>query len=258
MAFGFFLFLAALPFLLEMPLSFLHVGIVPPALWALAVHGCAGALAGLSALLITSLAGSTEAFQTLKGVVRSVKFTAVTKAASSMTYVVLREGIGALSLGWSGIVFAAAGTGVVATAVQSGFVAGSPDFFRDNVAKNVIMFEAFWLTYAALSLLSPVCSITWVGLAISGTISGFASSLAVSIELRPLEGVACAVKDSFRSSLSRVRRLFSHEQMPRLRDDERAVVTCTNVAAYLSSHWIPAISTGVLNCVYMGVYWTLA
>ena len=57
MAFGFFLFFAALPFLLEMPLFFLHVGMVPPALWALAVHGGAGALASLFALLITSLAG---------------------------------------------------------------------------------------------------------------------------------------------------------------------------------------------------------
>jgi len=36
-----------------------------------------------------------------------------------MTYVALWEGIGALSLGWSGIVFAAAGSGVAATAVQA-------------------------------------------------------------------------------------------------------------------------------------------
>jgi len=115
------------------------------------------------------------------------------------------------------------------------------------------MFEAFWLTSAALSLLSPVCSITWVGLAILGTISGLASSVAVSIVFQPLQGVARASKDNFRCDLSRVRRFFSHEQMPRLRDDGLGVVTCKNVGAYLSSHWIPAISTGVLNCVYMAV-----
>lgn len=267
------LLLATLPIpfiaclLLEISLPF-HFGMVPPAFWALLKHGFAGSLAGLAALLSdsalsASLTGSTEA---LKGLLRSVKFTAVTKAASSMTYVAIQQGIATLSLGWTGIVLAAAGTGVVATIVQGAFAGSRPDFFRDNVAKNVVMFEAFWLTYAALSLLSPVCSITYLGLAISGTISGLASSMAASIKFRPLRGVARAAKHSIRRGLKTVRRFFSTEQMPSPSDVRagQGVVTRANVAvaaffdnvAHVSSHWRPAVSTGVLNVCYMAVFWS--
>ena len=86
------------------------------------------------------------------------------------------------ALGSSSVtLFAAAGTSIIASAVQGLFADDHLAFFKKHVAKNVLVFEAFWLTYAGVCALTPAASISYAGLAISGALSGLVCTLAASV-----------------------------------------------------------------------------
>jgi len=166
-------------FLALMKMYQLGAGAAPTS-WTLFAHAAAGALGGLAALAGDS-ALFGESRRAVHALWESMKFTAVTKAVNSVTFAYIQQTMVALGVG--GIVLAAAGTGVAATIVQQLFAGNSPGFFQDNVWRNVFMFEAFWLTYAGLCALSPAMSISYTGLAISGAISGIASTVVASVNL---------------------------------------------------------------------------
>lgn len=200
-----------------------------PASWTLLAHACAGALGGLAALAGDSaFFGSRRAY---KALLESIKFTAITKAVNSVTFAYIQQAMA--TLGSGGIVLAAAGTGVVATLVQQLFAGSSPGFFQDNVWRNVFVFEAFWLTYAGLCALSPAMSISYTGIAISGALSGIASTMVAS------------VKFTGRGS----RGIFQ-----RVRHGCAAVRTAFKSAEFSRA----AVQSGILFVVYQAVFNTLA
>ena len=214
----------------------------------LCAHGCAGATAGFAALLSDS-ALSHWLGEAKVITIRRLCESTVNRAVSSMTYTAIRQAATTLSLGAGGPVLAAAGAGMVATLLQSGLEDNTRvwDFMKERCAINICMFEGFWCTYVALCTLSPSCSVSYVGLAISGAISGFASSSAGLIPKRfssfswrsltrdnPFAVVAAAA--------ARIRRSLANFG---------AAVWSGNIqlrAAFLS---------GILNVVYMAVFWNL-
>lgn len=162
-----------------------HLGwAAAPCSWTLLVHACAGALGGLAALVSNSAVSGKDSRQALKTIVESFKITAVSKAANAFTFAYINQAMTALALGSAGIVAAAAGVGVVATLMQqlSLGAVNTKGFFRENVWRNVFVFEAFWLTYAGICALSPAMSITYTGLMISGGISGVVSTMVASVQ----------------------------------------------------------------------------
>eukprot|EP00802_Teleaulax_amphioxeia_P023583 Tamp_24185.p1 GENE.Tamp_24185~~Tamp_24185.p1 ORF type:complete len:318 (-),score=42.08 Tamp_24185:29-982(-) len=223
--------LLALPFLAtiaySMPVPVAHVA-AGSEWWALFAHGCSGALGGLAALFGNSALSATLGES--NGVMQGLWITAVTKAINAVTYAYIRQAIQALPLGAIGIILAAAGTGIVATLVSSAFDS-RPGLFRENVVRNVLAFEAFWLTYAAIGAISPACSVRYVGVAIAGALGGLASSLVSSIRVswQPLEGGLRGLQAAF----GRLRPGTRRRQL-------RA-----------------AFESGILNVVYMAVFWTL-
>ena len=89
----------------------------------------------------------------------------------------------AVAIGTGSVVVAAAGTGIVANAVQSLFSDDRPKVFKQNLARNVLAFEGLWLTYAGICALTPAASGSYVGLAISGALAGVASKLAAFVDI---------------------------------------------------------------------------
>ena len=146
--------------------------------WSLIAHACAGALGDLAGLYGESAVKSSVVDAA------SLKITAVSKAANSVTFAYIQT-LATAAVGVGSFALAAAATGVVATAVQ-GLFAGDADFFRANVVHNVVAFEAFWLTYAGIVALTPAASVTYVGLAVSGAISGAVSAVTDGIDLGAL------------------------------------------------------------------------
>ena len=82
----------------------------------------------------------------------------------------------------SGVALAAAGTGVVATLVQSVFHAGSrAKFLQTNLVRNIVFFETYWLTWAGISALSPAIAASYTGVAVAGAACGFAAAAASAL-----------------------------------------------------------------------------
>ena len=107
-----------------------------PASFSLLAHACAGALGGLAALFSETAVskGLGEAQQ--ESIRHAIKFTTISKAVNSVTFAYISQAMAALGSG--GVMVAAAGTGVIATSVQSLFSKQNrKDFIRDNVARNV-------------------------------------------------------------------------------------------------------------------------
>jgi hypothetical protein len=154
---------------------------VAPASWTLLLHGCAGALGGLVAVLTDSTIFERSE-QALNGLWQSIKFTTITKAVNSVTFAFLSETLGGLTLGVGGIALAATGTGVAATLIQGFFSKQKRDeFFHDNVAQNVLLFNTFWFTYFGICAVLPTIPATYTGVGIAGALSGVVSSAVHSV-----------------------------------------------------------------------------
>jgi len=240
----------SLPFVLGMP--FLEM---------LLSHGCAGALGGLAALFgDAALSASLDKPRLgywrwredncvatfLKGCVRRWKINlrehcitrmAVTRSVNAMTFVFIKH-LASLSLGpgVQPVVIAAAGTGVVATAVQTALCKSQETLFQDTVLSNMLMFEGFWVTYAALGTLLPACGITYCGLAISGALGGLGMVLA-DFSWQAPKGTA-----GLREGLERFREKCSDFS-------KRDAINGKKFRA--------AFQMSILNVVYMMVFWQL-
>ena len=183
--------------------------VAAPAGWTLFAHGLAGMLGGLAALfgdkaLSVSFGESRGAIQ---GLSRSIKFTAITKAVNSVTFAYVQEAAAAFGAG--SIMLGAAGSGVVFTMVQGLFTHDHASHFQENVMRNVLVMEAFWLTYAGLCALSPAVSVSYVGVAISGAVSGIASSVAAKFSWKPvLEGGVRGALAKMRQGIGSLRKAF--------------------------------------------------
>ena len=200
-----------------------------PACLSLFAHALAGTLGGLAALF-SDAAVATSLGEQRESLVCSIKFTAITKAVNSVTFAYISQIVQAM--GSASILVAAAGTGVVATAVQSLFVAqGRKDFFRENVVRNIFVFQAFWLTYAGFCAFTPVFSISYSGIAIAGALSGMVSTAVASFHV------------SFEGGLRGAFRHFNHQ----LRSLRKSCKGQSRVA----------MQSGILFVVYQAVYTTL-
>jgi hypothetical protein len=153
----------------------------PPVPWGLLAHGCAGMLSGIAELAgdsaLAAMMGGSEAAQALQ---HRIRFAAITKSVNAISYAYFTQTVAALGSS-SVTLFAAAGTSIIASAVQGLFADDHLAFFKKHVAKNVLVFEAFWLTYAGVCALTPAASISYAGLAISGALSGLASTAVASV-----------------------------------------------------------------------------
>ena len=196
-----------------------QVGVTFAPSWALLVHACAGALGGIAALLTDS-----AVFGRFREAMTALKFTAITKAINSVTYVSLSQAVASAVAGLggvavvAGVALAAAGTGITATLAQSLFTQGSrKGFVVENVVGNVAMFEAYWLTWAGISSVFPTLTVSLAGVAAAGAACGLVSSVAKAI---------VGFKFSWRAFRNAVRRVDS------ARD---------------------ALSSGILFVVYQGI-----
>ena len=207
-----------------------------PASLSLLAHACAGMLGGLAALFGDTAVSKGLGEAQKEGFRKSMKFTAITKAVNSVTFAYISAALRALgSSGFIVAASAAAGTGVVFTGVQSLFAEeGRREFFRENVVRNVLALEAFWLTFTALGMVSPVFGFsgTYTGLAMAGAVCGLVSALVAS------------VKVSFEGGLRGARM--------------RLIAGCrTLMEKSLTPSSRAAIQGGVLFVVYQAVYTTL-
>lgn len=231
---------------------------------ALVAHGCAGALGGLAAVagdaaLTATVERPKEPWSRWResrcihawkqGFVRRwestmrencIKITAITRSVNAMTYFYIKQALAtlAISTGFQTIL-AAAGTGVVATMVQTTLCKQNTTLFQKNIARNVLMFEAFWLTYATICALSPAMSMNYIGLAIAGALGGLASSLAGTVKL---------------SSLLQTLKGGMSFKLKRLRVGWRSMTKrdAVNVREFRAAYQM-----AILNVVYMAVFWTL-
>jgi len=240
----------SLPFVLGMP--FVEM---------LFAHGCAGALGGIAALFgDAALSASLDKPRLpywrwredtciatwLQGCVRRMKInlrehcfarTVALRSINAMTFVFIKH-VATLYLGAGvqTVVIAAAGTGVVATAVEV-LCKQQDTLFQETVVNNMLMFEGFWVTYAALSTLLPVCGITYFGLFISGALGGLGMALADV------------------SSQSESPRVGLREGLQRFRDN---LSEFSKRDAINGKKFRAAYQMAILNVVYMAVFWTLS
>jgi len=204
--------------------------------WTLLAHACAGAVAGVAALfgdkVLSFSLGDSDAVQEMW---RSLKFTAITKAVNSVTFAYIRQSAAALGAG--SIMLGAAGTGIVATLVQGLFATDRANFFHDNVMRNVFVFEAFWLTYTGICAVVPAASVSYAGLAVSGALSGIASTIVASFKFSTepvMKGGLRGVWRKIRQGAALLRKEFKNSG---------------------SAH--TALQSGILFMVYQAVYTTL-
>lgn len=200
-----------------------------PASLALFAHALAGTLGGLAALFSDTAVATSLGEQQRESFVHSMKFTAITKAVNSVTFAYISQIV--KSMGSASILVAAAGTGVVATVVQSLFVEqGRKEFFRENVVRNVFVFQAFWLTYAGFCAVTPVFSISYSGIAIAGALSGIVSTAVASFHVSFEGGLRGAFH--FKKELRKLRKSFKGQSRV-------------------------AMQSGILFVVYQAVYTTV-
>ena len=122
----------------------------PPMPWGLLAHDCAGMLSVIAELAgdsaLAAVMGGSEAAQALQ---HRIRFAAITKSVNAIAYAYFTQTVAAL--GSSSVkLLAAAGTSIIASAVQGLFADDHLAFFKKHVAKNVLVFEAFWLTQASV------------------------------------------------------------------------------------------------------------
>ena len=168
---------AAAGFLIMMHVFQMAAALVTPAGIVLLAHGCANALGGIAALI-----SEAAVFGQWREALGAVPVAALSKAVNAVSYVSLSHAVGTLASGASGVALAAAGTGVVATLVQSVFHAGSrAKFLQTNLVRNIVFFETYWLTWAGISALSPAIAASYTGVAVAGAACGFAAAAASAL-----------------------------------------------------------------------------
>lgn len=230
----------------------------------LVAHGCSGALGGLAAVfgdaaLTATVERPKEPWNRWResrcihawkrgfrrrweSTMREncIKITAITRSVNAMTYFYIKQAMSTLAISASfQTILAAAGTGVVATMVQTSLCKQNTTLFQKKIARNILVFEAFWLTYATICALSPAISVSYLGLAISGALGGVASSLAGTIKLSSL-------LQPFRGGMS--------FKLKRLRVGWRSM---SKLDAVNGREFRAAYQMAILNVVYMAVFWTL-
>ena len=168
---------AAAGFVVMMHVFQMAGALVTPAGIVLLAHGCANALGGIAALI-----SEAAVFGQWREALGAVPVAALSKAINAVSYVSLSHAVGTLASGASGVALAAAGTGVVATLVQSVFHAGSrAKFLQTNLVRNIVFFETYWLTWAGISALSPAIAASYTGVAVAGAACGFAAAAASAL-----------------------------------------------------------------------------
>ena len=185
---------AAAGFVVMMHVFQMAAALVTPAGIVLLAHGCANALGGIAALF-----SEAAVFGQWREALGAVPVAALSKAVNAVSYVSLSQAVGSLASGASGVALAAAGTGVIATLVQSVFNGGSrAEFLQTNVVRNIVFFETYWLTWAGINALSPAIAASYTGIAVAGAACGFAAA-AVSSALAGLRWSWRSMTQSLRS-----------------------------------------------------------
>lgn len=272
-----------MPFVLGLP--FIHM---------LVAHGLAGAFGGLAALCgDAALSASLDKPQLpywrwrekncvrtwLQGSVRRWKKNlkehcfvrmATARSVNAMTFAYVKQlAVLVVGAGVQAVVVAAAVTGVVATAVQTALCQQQETLFQAHVLSNMLMFEGFWLTYATLCSLLPVCGISYCGLALSGALCGLVMSLAsadpgegagrreeVGAQSSEVAPALLKVKtgvletylwDGYSLAPTKGRLQAAWERLRRFSKRE----------AILGYKFRMAFQMAILNVVYMAVFWTL-